>query len=1134
MQIVLLTQISLNMKRKLLNLSRLLLAVVIALTFCGNVFAQNITVRGVVLDKNNNEPVPGVTVSVKGAARNTVTGVEGRFTIGVDKGQSLVFTSIGYVSQEVVVTDVNMAVNLQPSDKSLNEVVVTALGVKKEFQRLGYSQSQINGDELTTARDADPLNSMVGKVAGLQIGASAEFYGSPTVVLRGSKDILYVVDGEPVNSDTYDFSADDVDTYTVLKGPNAAALYGFRGINGAIIITTKKGTKDKKGWQVDFNNTTEFENGFIVLPQSQTQYGRGTNYQYTYGNVLYDNTQRLPEWGPRFDGVFQTQQYDSPYTPSATNPLVGTRGLTPWVARGANNFNNFVQTGLTTTNSLSLAASGSNYDIHVSYGHTYQLGDFPNTKLNVDNFKLAAGYDITPKLRVDADLNLNQQYSPNIPDVDYSPESYVYMFKVYGSSDYDVNALKNIYQGPTGVPGLTQYAQEYGRLNNPWFIADKWLKGRNKTTIYGSLKFTYKLTDDLNIFLRTAFNTYNELNTEDVPAGTNLNQYLPWYSFGYYGDYRQDQRNLQESNTDLGLNYKHKFGGWNLEAFGGANSRSFAYNSEWATTQNLILPGIYNLNNSASKPYLYNFDSKMQVYSGYYSFDLGYKNYFNVNTTGRVDNLSTLPSGNNTFFYPSVALSSVVSDYIKLPNAISFLKVRASFADVKGGLTSPYIGTAYNALNSTALGTGWNSRPVSNLLGYGTELYTPYNGPTYVNQSPVAAATNYNGTGGISISNTIANAAIKPYEVQSYEFGFDAKFLGNRLGLNGTYFTTTNGPNIFQLPVSTATTFTNQLVNGLTTKKNGIEIELMGAILKNKDGLNWTINANYSTYRETISSIYGNQTTIFQNGHLYSVGDRPDAIYGTKFVRDGSGNIINTGGVPLSAPGQANNANYGFLGNADPDFSFGITNHFSYGNWALSFQFDGRVGGKIYDRTYYQAMNGGTALETASGAYGAARLAEWNSTAEGTKTAVPAYVGPGVNLVSGTPVYGPGGVITNLGALTFAPNTTPVLVQSYISSGIGGNFDEYYMISRTYAKLREATLTYSFPAKMLERSFIKRLSISAVGRNLLYFAARKDIDLDQFASGYDASSRSLVGGSSGADLESPTVRRYGFNLHASF
>lgn len=1114
------------MKQILPKLQWLLVALLVTGLGLSKVSAQNV-IRGIITDENN-QPLPGVSVMIAGSRQGTSTNINGRFTISATQGQTLTVSFIGYKTQQLTIgAEANLAVQMKAEGKELSEIVVTALGVKKEVQKLGYSQSQIKGEELTTARDANPLNSMAGKVAGLQIGASSEFFGAPTVVLRGSKDVLYVVDGEPVNSDTFDFNADDIESYTILKGPNAAALYGFRGINGAIIITTKKGSKDKKGWQVDFNSVNEAEKGFIVLPQSQVEYGRGTNYQYSYGNVLYDNNQRLPEWGPRFDGVFQTQQYDSPY-----DATTGIRQKTPWLARGANNFENFVQTGLITTNTLSAAASGSNYDIHVSYGHTYQKGDFPNTKLNIDNFKLSAGYDITSKLRIEGDVNLSEQYSPNVPDVVYSPNSYVYMFKVYGSADYDIRDIKNYYQGPQGVPGLTQYAPEYGRENNAWFIANEWLKGRQKDGVYGSLRLQYKFSKDLNLAVRTALNTYNQLSTEDVPSSTNLNQYLSWYTFGWFGDYREDQRRLLENNTDLILNYNHKFTDWNISGIAGASERSFTYDSHWATTQQLALPGVYDLNNSVGKPYVYTFGSKMQVYSGFYSVDIGYKNYFNLNTTNRVDHLSTLPSSNSTYLYPSVALSSVVSDWVKLPEFISFLKLRASFADVKGGLTAPTIGTSYNALNSTAAGTGWNSKPVIGLLGYGSEIYTPYNGPVYVNESPVSTTSIYNNTPSVNISNTIANPNIKPFDVKSYEYGMDVKFLGNRLGLNATYFTTTNGPNIFQLPVSTATTYTNRLINGVTTQKDGFEIELMGSVLKNPRGLNWDINANWSTYKETLKEIYGDLPYLEQNGHDYKVGERLDAIYGTKFVRDPNGNIVNsTGGLPLSSGGGI--AQNGLLGYANPDFSFGITNTFHYKNWSLSFQFDGRVGGKIYDFVYYHAMNGGTDLESASGAFGAARLAEWNSTAEGTKAATPKYVGPGVTITSGTPHF-TNGQIDNMKDLTFAPNNVPVLVQSYISSGIGANADEYYMISRTYAKLREASIGYSLPAKMLQRAFIKKVSFSIVGRNLLYFAQRKDIDLDQFASGYNASDRTLVGTNSGSDLSSPTVRRFGFNVNLSF
>lgn len=1108
------------MKKNLQNFSRMLLFIAAVVIGCGSAFAQQSnTIRGIVLD-DANQPLPGVSVLVKGSTVGTATGVAGRFTISASKGQTLVFSELGFVTQEVVIADENnLSVQLKSSTKNLSEVVVTALGVKKEVAKLGYSSTQIQGDELTTARDANPLNSLAGKVAGLNIGASAEFFGTPTVVLRGSKDVLYVVDGIPVNSDTYNFSSDDIESYNVLKGPNAAALYGFRGINGAIIITTKKGSKDKKGWQVDFNSTNEIEKGFIVLPQSQTEYGRGTGYVYNYGNVLYDYTQRLPEWGPRFEGQ-PVQQYDSPY-----DPTTGIRGTTPWTARGANNFNNFVQAGLTSTNNISLSASGSNYDIRTSYTHTYQEGDFPNTKLNLDNFKLTSGYDITPKLRVEGDMNLNIQYSPNIPDVDYSPNSYTYMFFVYGSSDYDVNSLKNIYQGPQGVNNLVQYAQEYGRENNPWFIADKWLKGRNKTDIYGQVKLIYKFTPSLTGTIRTQLDTYNELNTEQVPSSTNLNQYTPWYFFGWYGDYRQDTRQSIENNTDAILNYSKTAGNWNFGALAGIGERSFAYYSNWASTKDLSIPNVYNLNNTVNQGFNYNFNSKMQVYSAYYAVDLGYKNYINLNTTGRVDNISTLPSGSNTYFYPSASLSSVVSDYVTLPSFISFLKARISVADVKGGLTQTTIPTAYAAVTGNSL---------NSLIGYGSELYTPYNGPSYQNSSPVSPTSIYNSTPSVNISNTIANPAIKPYEVTSYEGGLDIKFLKNRLGLDATVFSTTNGPNIFSLPVAASTTYTSQIVNGVTTQKNGIELQLNGTILKSKEGLNWDINLNYSTYKETLKTIYGNEGVLQQNGHNYVKGDRLDAIYGTSYVRDGSGNIVMAGGLPLGAGGGI--AQNSLLGYANPDFSFGITNHFAYKNFSLGIQFDGRIGGKIYDRVYYQSMNGGTALESASGAYEVARLADWQSlqaTGKIGNGGAGSYVAPGVTITSGTPHF-TNGQIDNLSSLTFGPNTTPVSVQSYISSGIGGNFDEAYMVSRSYAKLREVTFGYTLPASWLKGTFIKKASFSLVGRNLLYFAARKDIDLDQYASGYDASSRALVGGNGSTDLQTQTARRFGFNVNVSF
>jgi TonB-linked SusC/RagA family outer membrane protein len=1092
------------------------------LCFTASLLAQDKKITGKV-HTATGVGIAGASVIGKTSKRGTATDNAGNFTITASQNDNvLVISSLGFLSQEIAITGKSdLDITLVEDPRQLTDVVVTALGIKKETKRLGYATTLVKGSDLTKARDVNALQSLTGKVAGLTIGASAEMLARPQIVLRGSTDLLFVVDGVPINSDTWNISADDIETYNVLKGPNAAALYGFRGINGAIIVTTKRGSKEKKGWQVDFNTSDMIEHGFITEPQSQTEYGRGTKYVYSYGDRLYDNSQRLQEYGPRFEGQL-IKQYDSPF-----DPTTGIRTATPWLARGANNFHKFMETGLLSTNNVSLSASGDKYDVRMSYSHTYQKGTAPNTRLNVDNVNLNAGYNLTSKLRVEGNMNLNLQYSPNIPDVSYGPNSYIYMFKVYGSSDYNIDDLKNIYKGPQGVNNLVQYAPEYGRENSAWFIADKWLRSHNKTDIYAYLKLNYKVTPNLDLSVRSQVTTWNQTRTEQVPASTNLNTYLPWYYFGWYGDYRVDQRNLLENNTDFLASYTKKIGGWDISANAGASERSLSFNSFWGTTKDLAIPNVYTLSNSINAPLSYTYSGRMQVYSGYYNFDFGYKKFFNVSTTGRVDNLSTLSAGNNTFFYPSVSTSSVLSDYLDLPKAVSFLKLRASYADVKGGLTSTTIPSAYAAITGSTTGA---------LLGYGTDLYTSYDGPTYQNQNTYNYASYYNGTSSVNYSNTIANPALKPYNVQSFEAGIDARFLKNRMGFDVTYFTSINGPLIYQLGVAPSTGFYGQNVNGITSLKKGIEIAFNASPIKNPNGFSWDVNLNWSTYKETLKDIYGSEQTLFLNGHNYKVGDRLDNLYSTKFVRDGSGNIVYSGGNPIQAPSQSDNSNLGLIGHLNPDFTFGASNRVSYKNFSLSFQFDGRIGGKIYDRVLYQGNNGGTSLESASGDFGVARYNDWvvakNNGGTLPSTYAGSYVGKGVVITAGTPHY-TNGQIDNLSSLTFATNATPTTVQGYLSSGIGANFDEYYYVDRSFVKLREVTLSYALPAKLLNNKKIKAVTFSLVGRNLLYFAARKDFDIEQYASGFNVADRS-AGGTSSTDLQSATSRRYGVNINVSF
>ena len=1093
-----------------------LIGVTLLVFFISNVYAQDTrTVTGKI-QTTTGIGIAGAVVRAIPSKKTVQTDNEGNFKITISTSdKSVEVTSLGFLSQTYTLrNEASFSLALQEDTKALTDVVVTAYGIKRETKKVGYSIQELKGSDLIKARDANPINSLAGKVAGLTVGANAEMLGRPELVLRGSKDLLFVVDGVPVNTDTWNIAPDDIETYTVLKGTNASALYGFRGLNGAIVITTKRGTKDKKGWQVDFNSSTMFENGFIAVPEAQAEYGRGTNYGYSYGDVLYDNKQRLPEWGPRFEGQM-VKQYNSPY-----DIVTGIRTATPWTAKGKNNFENFMETGIINTNNISLSGATEKSDVRIYISNMDQKGMSPNTKLNSYTLAVNGGYNVSKKLRLEASLNMNKQYSPNIPDVNYGPNSYIYMFKVYGSSDYDINDLKDIYKGPQGVQNLIPYAQEYGRENSAWFMAKKWLRSHDKTDVNGYIKASYKPTNDLTLNLRSQFSTWSQLRTEQVPAGANLNTYTPWFYFGWYGDYHEDSRRLTENNTDLTANYEKKVGQIGISALAGVSERSFAYNSFWGTTKALAVPNLYVLSNSKDAALSYTWNSRMQVYSAFYSIDLSLSKYATLSHTGRVDQLSTLPDGNNTFYYPSVSLSSALKDYLNLPSFISFAKVRASYADVKGGLTQSTVPSAFTAITGTSTNGG--------LLGYGSDLYSSYDGPSYANQNAYAFQSYYNGTPSVGYSSTIANSALKPFDRTSYEGGVDLKFAKNRLGFDFTYFTSFNGPQIYALPVASSTGYAAQNVNGITSKKAGFEITLSGTPIKTAN-FNWDINATYATYQETLDAIYGSETGLTLNNHVYKVGDRLDAIYGSAFLRDGSNNIVWSGGTPLRAPSDIGNNK--FLGFANPDYTFGISNKFTFKNVSFGFQFDGRIGGNIYDQIYHDGMNGGTSIESTQGAIGAARLAEWQTTANGTVAQTAKYVGPGVKIVSGTPTYA-GGVITNMSALTFAQNDVAAKVQTIAGASGYGGVDEYWMTNRSFVKLREVNIAYSLPANFLAKlKYIKGATISLVGRNLLYFADRKDQDLDQFASGYNDSDRSLQ---KGAILQSATARRFGFNINLNF
>ncbi|MBS1555107.1 MAG: SusC/RagA family TonB-linked outer membrane protein [Bacteroidetes bacterium] len=1064
------------------------------------------TVSGKVTSGEDQSPLPGVNILVKGTTSGTISDSDGNFTVNVGAASDvLVFSFVGFLTQEVPISNqTSLSVTLAPDAKQLSEVVVTALGVEKEIAKIGYTTQKVIGSDLVKAREPNPLNSLVGRVAGLTVGPSAEILGRPQLVLRGETDILIVVDGVPVVSDTWNISPDDIETYTVLKGPNAAAIYGSRGRNGAIIITTKKGTKDARGFSVEFNSSTMVDKGFLTMPNVQNEYGPGEYNSYRYGDDLYGqkngyNQNDYDVWGPRFAGQL-ISQYDSP-----VDPTTGIRTGTPWVARGKDNLQRFLQAGILSTNNIAFSASNGKADIRASFSQSYQQGTVPTTELNISNFNLSMGHNFSPKFRVESNLNYNKQYTNNFPDVNYGPNSMIYNIIIWGGADWDIDDLKNYWL--PGQVGSQQRTYEYYRYNNPWFLAKEWTRGHKKTDVYGYLTFKYSINDWMKVSLRTQITSWDLFRDEKFPYGATV-----YGREQRKGDYREDRRTLFENNTDILLTIDKNIGDFNINGLIGGNLRTYNFNSSYATTDYLVVPQVYNFGNSLNPVKVSNYAAPMQVGSGYYSFDVTYRKFVTLSTTGRVDKFSNFYDGYNTGFYPSISASTVLTDYLQIPEVISFLKLRASYANVRNTFTQATIGPAWQASGS------------GNPINYGSTYQSVYDGPNYLSNSYRISRT-YNNNVAAYYTNVLNSTTVKPSANSSFEVGFDAKFLENRVGLDVTYYSATNGPRIVTSQWSEASGYSGTTINGVVTEKQGLEIALAGTPVKSANGFTWNVLANYSTYVEKYKEFYNGLTSVngsFLNadGRIdYKIGDRVDNLYGYKFFRSPDGQIIHdNSGIVLKKNRVAQ-----LLGHSNPDFVWSIVNTFNYKNFSFNFQFDGRVGGVGVDYLYKKLLQGGRDISTVEGAYGAARLAEFNANPNNSdKIFTPTYTGQGVVVASGTPNVNAQGQITNYGELTFAPNTTPNSLQDYINEEV--SFDERTLISKSFAKLRQVTISYNLPSTFLRKFGIRQGSVSLVGRNLLYFAERTDIDLDQF-----------IGTSTSSQiLQSPTLRRYGFNLNLTF
>ncbi|UQA74295.1 SusC/RagA family TonB-linked outer membrane protein [Sphingobacterium siyangense] len=1008
-------------------------------------FSQTRSFQGRLVDSLSQVAIHGATIRNSHLAKLVSSDHSGKFVIDAHIGDTLRIGYMGYLPKVFIVGNQSSSViSLIPNQQSLNEVVVTALGIKKEKQAIGYSVQEIKGKDMVKAREPNAISGLAGRVSGLTITPSTNLFGDPGITLRGRSNILIVVDGMPINTDSWNLSPDDIESYSVLKGANAAALYGNRGQNGAIVITTKRAKSQDKGFQVEFNSSTQLQTGYNAIPKIQTEYGPGSNYQYAFkdgrGGGINDNDYNI--WGPRFEGQL-IPQYNSPIDPK-TGQLIPL----PWEARGKDNLKKFLQNGLLSTNNIAISTKNDHGDLRLSASQMFQRGTTPNTKLGSTNINLTGGINAGSKLRFDASINYNKQYSPNYPNIAYGPNSPIYILTLWGAADYDIDDLRNYWQ--PGKENVQQYNREYTIYDNPWMTAYENLRTYDKDDIYGYVSANYKFNDKLSLNARTSASTWNRNRTIKIPISANLYNYTIGGS--RVGGYQETYDTFWENNTEVSLKYQNRIAediGFSGSVFG--NLRTVSVKSLFARTdRGLTVPGVYDLSNSIMPTVSTNDRALRQVGSVYGFMDVDYKSMLFLNLTGRFDKSSTMPVKNNTYFYPSASLSAVISQMITLPKVISALKIRGAYANV-----------ASDFVNESA------QYDIYKLL------------PAYSNYGRWA-----NSMTGVTYTDVLPNPDLVAERVKTAEIGLETRLFNNRLGFDFAFFRNLEGPRIIELATSVTSGVRARQTNGLTLLRKGIELSIDGTLIQQKD-FSWNVTVNASTNHAWLHDIDGHQT---RSGNV-RVGERWDGYYVNDFQRDEKGMpIVGTNGLPAYNPYVSR------IGYSDNKFTASISNSFRYRDFSFSFLVDGRFGGLIKNVQDAKQWGSGTHPESAN----EYRLKDWEN--RDVKDYKGTVMTNGLKIVKGQLNTDQDGKIIS-DTREFAPNDIAVLWQNWATN--------YYQSgpmtakSRTFVKLREIVFSYNVPANLLKNSrFFRSASVSVVGRNLLYFTGKgtRNMDLDQFTS----------------------------------
>lgn len=916
------------------------------------VSAQEKTVTGQVRNSEDKAPVVRATVQVKGTKVFTSTDEKGHFSIKASDQQVLVVTAVGYRPLEKRVGNQSVLnFDMISTNTEMESVVVTALGIKREEKALGYSVAKVKGEELTEALSSNWTDALSGKVAGLNlVRSNSGPAGSNKIILRGESNLtggseneaLIVVDGVVINqgsgrrsavggetaygtgsdnmpadygSGLNDINPEDIESVSVLKGPGAAALYGQRGANGAIIITTKSGSAKRKGWGITLNSNASIEK-VNRWPDFQYEYGQGNDGKpyYSFGaSVDGPSTSATSSaYGPRFEGQ-SFFQFD---------PITQAQGTerTPWVPY-PNKIKNYFNTGNTVTNSISVDGGTDKTTARFSVTNVSNKWIIPNTGYKRNTIALSVNSKVNEKLQISSKINYTNKWSDNLPGAGYGNQSIMYWF-IFWQPNADLDWLRNYWRN--GLEGRKIMYPYSSFPENPYAVAYEFINRSNRHNITGNVQASYNFTKELSLQVRTSLDLSYEQRAQERPFDAGSKYQL--------GSFRTQNIFSQEATTDFLMRYAKKLKDFDFSVTAGGSALRNTYNKDEVRADSLIYPQIYSMSNAAGPLVTLPYNTKYAINSFYGLVSGAFKNFLFLDLTARQDWNSVLATPTRTenagFFYPSANLSFIASEVLKLPSSIDFAKLRFSASGVGSGGTTPYR-TAYNYTSAGSLYSG-----------------------------------------GLQNPSILANPDLKSLRTVSYETGLDIKMFHNRLNMDLALYTGNTKDQILERILDRSSGYTKVLINAGKVNNKGVEVSLNGTPISSKKGLKWNtgivFSANSNTIKELADSSVVLQTGPVGGGQIVAkVGGSMGDLYGRGYERAPDGQVVydaNTGFAKITQ-------DVIFLGNTIPKWKLGFNNEFQYKGFRLNLLFDGQYGAVAHSLMHYKLAEQGKTKNTLPGRY---------------------------------------------------------------------------------------------------------------------------------------------------------------------